>query len=57
MVVDVVKDFFLKILDLEWVCMGCVGKEMARFSGAGAVDTVERFGEDELVGEIVFELG
>ncbi len=57
MVVDVVKDFFLKILDLEWVCMGCVGKEMARFSGAGAVDTVERLGEDELVGEIVFELG
>jgi hypothetical protein len=57
MVVDVAKDFFLKILDLEWVCMGCVGKEMARFLSAGAVDTVERLGEDELVGEIVFELG
>jgi hypothetical protein len=55
MVVDVAKDFFLDILDLERVCMGCVGREMAGFSGARSGDTVETFGEDELAGWIVSE--
>ena len=55
MVVDVAKDFFLDILDLERVCMGCVRREIAGFSGARAVDTVETFGEDELAGGIVLE--
>ena len=57
MVVNVAKDFFLDIPDLEHVCMGCVGREIAGFSGARSGDTVETFGEDELAGWTVFELG
>ena len=55
MVVNVAKDFFLDIPDLEHVCMGCVGREMVGFSGARSGDTVETFGEDELASWIVFE--
>ena len=55
MVVDVAKDFFLDIPNLERVCMGCVRREIAGFSGARSGDTVETFGEDELASWIVFE--
>ena len=57
MVVDVAKYFFLDISDLERVCMGCVRREIAGFSGARSGYTVETFGEGELAGWIVFELG
>ena len=53
----VIKDFFLDIPNLERVCMGCVRREIAGFSGARSGDTMETFGEDELAGWIVFELG
>ena len=55
MVVEVAKHFFLEIPDLERVCMGCEGRVTTRFSGGGAGGTMEIFGEDKLVEEIVFK--
>ena len=55
MVVEVAKDLFLEIPDLKRVCMGCERRETAGFSGAGAGDTVEIFGEDKLVDGSVFK--
>ena len=55
MVVDVAKTFFLDMPDLEWVCIGWVGRGIVGFSGARSGGTVEIFGEEEFVGWIVFE--